>query len=336
MSEATTARIASSTPFRLRCGSREQFVRIREECEGRILGVLAYAETALSFEGCDFPCTWVALPMLGCDVWYEIWISNSQVTYTSDAQLAFTHDGQLLFGTLVLDETSPDELEAKTFEAYSAIFNTLDHAGYPELLRVWNYFTDINATGRELERYREFNAGRHDAFRSKGRVIREGCLPAACALGTRQGSMVVCFLAGQRPGIVVENSRQTNAYRYPETFGPKSPTFSRGILLNGALLISGTASIVGSSTLHPEDVMRQLGETIVNLNTVIDQARLVGFSERDGAGLCLIVYLRYATDYAAVRRRLTAEFGRAHVAYLQADVCRKDLLVEIEAFWIPE
>lgn len=161
-------------------------------------------------------------------------------------------------------------------------------------------------------------------------------MPAACALGSRQGNMVVSFLAGKTPGTVIENPRQTNAYRYPRDFGPRSPTFSRGILVGDTLLISGTASIVGSESMHPDNVALQFDETIRNLETVIEQAKRYGFDPGDRSGLCLNVYLRHAADYPAVRDRLEAAFGSVrHVAYLMADVCRADLLVEIEAFWMP-
>lgn len=328
--------MAASASLRLVCGSREQFRQARANCKGRILGAIAYAEVEPSFEGCDFPCAWVALPALDGGDHYEMWISALPVTRAGDARLAAGYDGRLLFGCLAHGETSPDELETQTFEAYSAIFDMLDRIGYPELLRVWNYFPGINDTGRGMERYREFNIGRHKAFCHNRRAIGEGCVPAACALGTRHGKLVVCFLAGKQPGIVVENPRQTSAYRYPGKFGPKSPTFSRGVLLDGALLTSGTASIVGSATLHPENVMRQLDETLVNLKVVADQARSNGFAERDHAHLCLNVYIRRQADYPAVRDRVAAAFDGAHIVYLKADVCRADLLVEIEAFWIPD
>jgi len=134
---------------------------------------------------------------------------------------------------------------------------------------------------------------------------------------------------------VIENPRQTNAYRYPRKFGPRSPTFSRGILVDDLLLVSGTASIVGSQSMHPEDILRQADETLVNLETVVEQARKSGFDAGDQAGLCLNVYLRHADDYPVVRRRVEETFGNArHIAYVMADVCRADLLVEIEAFWM--
>ncbi|HUW80938.1 MAG TPA: hypothetical protein VMV54_08630 [Acidocella sp.] len=322
-------------PLRLVCGSRVQFERALAEYTGRILGVLVYAATEPVWPEVGFPCAWVELPVFGQDAWYEVWVSAHRVTQSHDAQPDISWDGELLFGCLTLGDAGGDGLEPKAFDAYSALFDTLDHEGYPELLRVWNYLPRINDAGYGLERYREFNVGRHEAFCNRGRAIGEGSVPAACALGTRQDKLVICFLAGKLSGVVIENPRQTNAYRYPRDFGPRSPTFSRAVLLGDALLISGTASIVGSETVHPEDIVRQLDETLENLHMVIAQARSNGFTGKDPDGLCLNVYLRHAGDYPNVRDRLASEFGRAHIAYLQADVCRADLLVEIEAFWMP-
>ncbi len=323
------------TSLRLVCASPAQLEGVLEESVGKVLGVLAYAPAEPELSVGEWPFAWVKLPVFREEAWYEVWISSHTTVVSQDSGLRFSCDGSLLFGCLILGGTSSEQLESKTFSAYSTIFDILDRKGYHELFRVWNYFPHINNTGREIECYREFNVGRHEAFVCKGRTIGEGIVPASCALGTRQGSLVVCFLAGKTPGVYIENPRQTNAYHYPGDFGPRSPTFSRGVLVGDALLISGTASIVGSQTVHPEDVLRQMDETIENLRVVVDQARACGFSAQDPGGLCLNVYLRYTRDYPAVRDRLDAEFGSAHIVYLQADVCRADLLVEIEAFWMP-
>jgi len=315
---------------------QENFASLLDEYKGRILGVLIYSalEPELPQEG--FPCTWVALPVIGDDACYEVWISARPVTIMGGAPLSLSTDGSILFGSMAFPETGAGGLESMARSAYSAIFDALDKEGYPSLLRVWNYFSRINDEDGGLERYREFNVGRHEAFCDKGRAIGGGGVPAACALGTRQGDLVICFLAGKVPGIAIENPRQTNAYHYPRDFGPKSPTFSRGVLVGDSLIISGTASIIGSETAHPENVTSQLDETLENLRLVISQARERGFATNDPAQLYLNVYLRYGEDYASVRSRLDAEFGdTAHIAYLQADVCRSDLLIEIEAFWMP-
>lgn len=325
-----------ASQLRLGCGSRREFEELLAGHKGRILGVLAYAAVEPGLPFAEFPCVWVELPQLEGDAWYEMWVSDKPVTAKGRDPISFSSDGDFLFGCLVIDDPAEGQLESQTYSAYSAIFDVLDREGYPELLRTWNYFPRINETGQKLERYREFNLGRHEAFFGKGRVITEGRVPAACALGSRQGDMVVCFLAGKIPGVAIENPRQTNAYRYPQDFGPRSPTFARGMLAGGALFISGTASIIGSETVHVEDVSRQLEETIANLHAVIAQARKCGFTAMDCDELFMNVYLRHAADYPRVRDRLVAEFGGgAHIAWMQADVCRADLLVEIEAFWMP-
>ena len=60
-----------------------------------------------------------------------------------------------------------------------------------------------------------------------------GNVPAACALGSRNGSpLVIYFLASRQPVTPVENPRQISAYDYPAQYGPK-PAFSRASILGG-------------------------------------------------------------------------------------------------------
>ncbi|MCL2345833.1 MAG: hypothetical protein FWC58_08290 [Desulfobulbus sp.] len=319
---------------RMFCGGRAQFERVAAKYAENIFGGIVYGAVK-PLHDVAFPLAWVELSVLGGETWYEVWLSPQPVTVRRDGRIVIASDGRLLFGSLNLPESAG--LEAMAHDAYAEIFDALDRSAYPELLRAWNYFARINEDGEKLERYREFNVGRHAAFSEKNRAIGEGCVPAACALGARQGNLELAFLAGKSPGAPIENPRQTNAYRYPADFGPRSPTFSRGILVGNALLVSGTASIVGSATLHHDDVLMQLEETLENVRLVMKGARESGFAAGDAHGLFLNVYLRHAEDHPAVSRRLSAKFGEtAHIVYLQADICRADLLVEIEAFWMPE
>ena len=48
--------------------------------------------------------------------------------------------------------------------------------------------------------------------------------------------------------------------------------------------------------------------------------------------LCYRVYVRHAGDFDKVRAALRTLIGAAEVVYVQADICRHDLLLEIEAF----
>jgi len=106
------------------------------------------------------------------------------------------------------------------------------------------------------------------------------------------------------------------------------------------LFISGTASIVGHQTMHVGDVVLQTRETLNNLRAVIDAANQ-RYSLEDGsprftlAALNFRVYIRRSQDFDVVRAELVAAFGTEvpvpPIVYLRSDVCRPDLLVEIEA-----
>src|SRR5690606_32874810 len=142
---------------------------------------------------------------------------------------------------------------------------------HPHLLRVWNYFDAINQGKGDEERYKQFCVGRSSGL---GAWSAES-YPAATVIGRRDGDprLQVYWLAGRRAGSPIDNPRQTNPTRYPRQYGPRAPQFSRAMLLEGGLvLISGTASIVGHASHHPNDLRLQLEEVLQNLATVLHKA----------------------------------------------------------------
>ncbi len=304
------------------------------------LGVICYGR-ALADEAADgVPCAAVAMRVLsgGASV-REVWRSAGTTGGGRHGAVSYRQDGHLLFGCLRLDEGAPavgdTPLRAAARDAYATIFAAADALGYPHLVRFWNYFPDINREVDGLERYRQFNIGRQEGFGAGGRAL-DANLPAACALGTRDGPLVVAFLAARAAPIAVENPRQVPAYDYPPEYGPRSPTFARASLLPCAdgeiLLVSGTASIVGHRTLHVGDAAAQAAEAMENMRALIGAAnragRAGGFALAD---LALKVYVREARDLAAIRGQIeAAPDAPRQVAFLEADICRRDLLVEIE------
>ncbi len=251
------------------------------------------------------------------------------------------YDGHWLFGSLEFDEAREAEgMQALAQRAYRDVFDTLARTGCEHLLRLWNYLPDINADGGGLERYRQFNLGRQQAFFDAQHPAFEGA-PAACALGTQGGPFCVHFLAGHTRPLQVENPRQVSAYHYPSEYGPRSPSFSRAAVFDAgagrvALLISGTASIVGHASLHAGDVQAQTRETLTNLDAVLSAARARSTARFELDRLALTVYVRRAGDAPAVLALLAAALGENAAALrdavvLQGDVCRSELLVEIEA-----
>ena len=270
---------------------------------------------------------------------FDAWSTAVPAADRRHGCVRYATEGQWLHGVAEIDEGA-EGLQVASHRAYDDLFAVLAQNACPNLLRLWNYLAGINREAGGSERYRQFNAGRQQAFIEARRSAFEGA-PAACALGMREGSLRVYFLAGRQPPLAIENPRQVSAYRYPDSYGPRSPTFSRAALANvgggrQVLFISGTASIVGHTTVHIGDVRRQTEESLLNIATL---RRLA--AERAGApfpadGLFYTVYVRDPAHLAGVREVFEREVGAASAAardcvYLQADICRAELLVEIEA-----
>jgi len=196
---------------------------------------------------------------------------------------------------------------------------------------------DINRDSGGTERYRQFNTARQRALHASGRAL-SGPVPAASALGAVSDSpLVVYFLAGRLEPTFIENPRQVSAYHYPRQYGAHRPVFSRAALLRQSgsvtLFVSGTASIVGHRSLHVGDTVAQTRETLTNIQALLEEANRRAHGARFGLEtLAYKVYVRRPADLPLIQSQLRAALGSAaQIIYLQADICRQDLLVEIEA-----
>lgn len=291
-------------------------------------------------------CLHVAMPTLdGHPLACEYFEGDGPIQVGKLGQVHYRCNDAVLFGLLALEEddfasqplVSP--LQAASKMAYEQIFAVLKATGFTQVFRFWNYMADINASSHGLERYRQFNLGRQQAFTASGQDVC-GNVPAACALGAARGPLTVAFIAGRVAAQPVENPRQVSAYDYPTCYGPSSPLFSRASLVRGMghgsgsdiLFLSGTASILGHATLHAGDVLAQTRETITNIAAVLEQANRQTDTTQFGlASLDYKVYVRHPADLESVRSILAECIGPGLKAiYLQADICRADLLVEIE------
>ena len=322
------------------------FLKQPAQWKNSVLGALCFSADAVESQlqaDMEVPCMRVPMQRLDAgDSVCEVWHGSGRLTQGQCGAIHYRHDDDVLFGVIVLPETmfaagaDKTPLQQATESAYRQVFALLDMLRYPHLFRFWNYIADINTHSFGQERYRQFNLGRQDAFLAHARDV-VGNVPAACALGSAQGPLTIAFLAGRVAPLAIENPRQVSAYQYPQQYGPRSPTFSRASLVrlgqDEVLFVSGTASIVGHATLHPADVVAQTRETMANIEVVLAQAnRQASKPMFDLGSLYYKVYVRHAADLAQIRAELERIVGSAtNAIYLQADVCRQDLLVEIEA-----
>lgn len=295
-----------------------------------VLGVVSF-DASVAIDAKPEPRLTVALPPLeGGRTPHEVWRSATPVFIGREGGVRYAHNGSVLFGALVIDGT---DAESAGREAYANVLSVLRVAGYPHLLRVWNHVNAINEGTGDLETYKRFCAGRHEALVASGMAKEQFC--AASAVGMRGGVLAMHFIAGKDAGIQIENPRQLSAYDYPRQYGRRSPSFSRATVArwggDAILLVSGTASVIGHETVHRGDVVAQTEETLRNLDLVVKASSDAARRElRLDMARTAKVYVRRPEDAAGIRAAFAAATPAAQLLVVQSDICRSDLLLEAE------
>lgn len=242
-------------------------------------------------------------------------------------------------------DLTPAEFEQQTFGAYVSIAEQLAARAHHHPVRFWNhvpFITDPADAGRD--NYMVFNAGRFRAFSNwyGGPARFERDVATASATGHWGSDLVVHCLATDVPGAAVNNPRQVAPYHYSQRFGPLPPCFARATKLTAdqldrLLLVGGTASVRGEDSVHIDDVACQCRETYVNLAALVCAAvgkRLTPSIKLPRLLACFRDLRVYYADRAHERASETSireNFPNLRrLEMLHADLCRAELLVEIE------
>jgi chorismate lyase/3-hydroxybenzoate synthase len=308
-----------------------------------VLGIVVYDRgpgQPRGFGAC--PIVSLDLPQFNEPPLAEVWTSTLPVTYHQAEGIHFAMNDEVLFGALQLEERPGTPLDHVAYTAYRRLLVQACALGYPHLLRVWNYFPCINLESDGLTRYQRFCVGRYQAL-AEGLSDFPRTLPAGTAVGTTSGPLKIHFLAARQPGTHVENPRQVSAYEYPRVYGPRSPSFARATLrasISGShLLIAGTASVVGHVSEHIGEPHQQTLEIIHNLNALITHTeQLHGVTRGQSYGQALFkIYIRHPEHFATVSDILKEKLPpHTQVLYLQGEMCRSELLLEIEGILAQE
>lgn len=296
----------------------------------------------------NFLINQVALLPLG-NVSHEVWTVDEPVSSQVTSEVEIATVGDISFVSIVVDENDVtghgSPLAAAGYQAYKRLFEVIKTHDLGNMVRVWNYvpkilkMTDDKVPQEDRERYRQFNAGRADAWNDFGPRAASFLLrPAATGIGSRGGPLVLQCVASKHKIIYIENPRQVPAYHYPAKFGTKAPAFARGTLHlipgHPELYVAGTASIVGSETTNIGDAKAQVAETFANIQALISGKNLGdhhdGFQLRDLTNIR--VYVKNPEQYPLIKTEVESVLKPSQgIIYLNDDICRPDLLLEIEA-----
>ena len=282
------------------------------------------------------------------DSWYTE--GDQTVIEKTEGIITYRQAAEGLFGFMQLPIPIIDGEHSKavSFKLYTTLFNFLNkHLSY-KLIRIWNYIPSIikelDDPKFDSEIYRCFNHGRYTAFKNEyGENRLDWKIPAASAVGCNDKMLKIEFFASNVSPIYIENKIQKPAINYSEKFGIIPPVFSRGVIYknnNQTFLISaGTASIVNEETLHHGNLYAQLMQSIQNLRILTSQFNLKPYNIHYSFGLEDLVLLR--TYYRDEKDRQFLEkmlskivVPSCQLSFQKADICRKDLLVELEGIFL--
>lgn len=297
-------------------------------------------------------------PCEGSGLAIEAWAISTRTTnveFHSPNLVTLDHDGvRWLYASAgSLHQYGRTAYEQST-DAFEGMAGVLAEAGasFQDVVRTWLYQGGITEMEGDTERYRELNRARtdffaHVPFHAMPLVARrtgDPIYPASTGIGTLNRGLVTACMAVQsnRKDVQIlslENPLQTAAFDYPKEYSIKSPKFSRATAMrmgsHVTTWVSGTASIVDALTVHIGDIEKQTDQTLTNIERLIDAANFEHLGWGDaGATLGdlakLRVYVKRPEDYEKCRAVCERRVGRVPTVYTQADVCRPDLLVEIE------
>lgn len=224
----------------------------------------------------------------------------------------------------------PPDLSASREDQTTAVFEGIEDAlkdadmTFDNVARTWLYMDDI------LDWYDSFNRARNDFFNS--RKVYEGLVPASTGIGSANiygAAFTACAIAVRPKSddcyvTPVDSPLQCAALEYGSYF---ARAVEIGTPDSRTLLVSGTASIEpGGETAFADDVDKQIQLTMDVVQGILE-SRDMTWSDATRATM----YLKrpeFLENWNAWLKK--NDLQNLPLINVEADVCRDDLLVELE------
>jgi len=212
------------------------------------------------------------------------------------------------------------------------------------LFRQWNYIGQIFNYFNDKQNYQEFNEVRANFY---DRSEFQYGYPAATGIGMNLPGVIIeaCFLLSQNHEQVgVSNPLQQAAHQYSQKVligkneQRNAPRFERAKLISNhqssEVYVSGTAAILGEDSLSELSTEEQTRQTLQIIENLIQKQNLQNYNPAIGDQYFyknVRVYLKEGYFNQQIKEMVEKQFAHQQPIYLTADICRDNLLVEIEA-----
>ena len=273
----------------------------------------------------------------------------AEVTYMPDDENLVCEygDGYILlrgdsFRELISEGVVPSSLSGSIREQSESVFarigKMLSDNGFStdDIYRQWNYIEQITSMHNGRQNYQDFNDARSLFYEENG---WHSNYPAATGIGTSRGGVMIEIMAtcgGNPANCPIDNPLQTAAHDYSQRVligngeGQKTtPKFERARIAGENIYISGTAAIRGEESLSSLDITGQTAATMEIMNTLIAPDN-IPIPCRSTVYDTLRVYVKREEDILPAQEYLQEHYPAAQKHFVVSDVCRPELLIEIE------
>lgn len=226
-----------------------------------------------------------------------------------------------IFNVCIILAQNSKDVEKESNEIYKQMLDIVKNS---YLHRIWNFVPEINEKIAGVESYKRFNSGRKKALVEHYGTDYKSRICAATGIDIFTDKLACIFLYGKEKPEHLENPHQVSAYNYPQKYGKDAPSFARATRLKDAFFISGTASIRNHESKHVGDIVSQTHLMLDNIDVMLQQNKNVKLFSR------MVVYVRHKESLGIVQSIVSKRYPGLKPVYLQANICRKELLVEAE------
>lgn len=238
----------------------------------------------------------------------------------------------------------PEEINASTFTQATDIFHKITRIlaesrfTANDIYRQWNYIQGITVENNGSQNYQEFNDARSIFYSA---AEWDNGYPAATGIGSCAGGVMVDLYAvqGGKTNYPIDNPLQIAAHNYsqkvlaqnnkaalPEKTTPK---FERARITGTTIHISGTAAIRGEVSSESNDIISQTEATMQIMDHLVSPQN-IPVNCNNTVYDFLRVYVKHKSDIPCVQQYMEQHYPTPLKHYLVSDICRPELLIEIE------
>lgn len=270
--------------------------------------------------------------------------------YSLPYVLLKNNEGRYLFAGGFQVDIMNKTMTEQSVMVFKEIQSLLVKENFPinSIVRQWNYIEEITQFQANYQNYQALNDARGAFYAQTTWPLG---YPAATGIGATHGGILVDFDAVCFDNVnccitPIDNKLQIAAHAYSDEVLilreeklplKATPKFERAKCLSfadkGIIYISGTAAIRGEESLQDAGLEKQLRITMENIDYLISREKLNEnniFCQTKPKLKLLRIYLKEKQFVSEAKDLIDSYQLNIPVSYLWADVCRDELLIEIE------